>query len=147
MREFGFLRKLKKLTKIFKIIRSYMRDDESLFLTVLEEEALEALERYKKLGITNTEEIEDLLYHIRSYNEIPKALKGTSFEVLEKAQVTVKTNGVLEVEFTVSDGTTAEEIEAISKYIEYITEVEDQRAVERDFIFEHLKNLPLSFSL
>ena len=44
---------LRKLINLPKILKSYFKNDESLFLTILEDEVKEILDKYKKIGTQN----------------------------------------------------------------------------------------------
>ena len=75
---------------------------------------------FNKIGIGCTEEIQDLIYHIDSYIDLPHMLRETVYEEYLK-------NG--------------------EKLDEYFEELEKARAVEREYIFELMKKLPIGFEL
>ena len=75
---------------------------------------------FNKIGIGSTEEIQDLIFHIDSYLDLPNMLRKTVYEPYLK-------NG--------------------EKLDEYFEELEKARAVEREYIFELMKKLPIGFEL
>ena len=133
----------RKLINIPKILKSYFKNDESLFLTILEDEVNEILEKYKKLGTANTEGLEDLLFHIRSYIEIPESSKETCFKNMDNIEIEID-NDYVRVKGPKGKLPSKDELE---DYVNYLLDVEEQRAVEREFIFDHLKKVPFLFSL
>ena len=134
---------LRKLIKLPKILKSYFKRDESLFLTILEDEVNEILEKYKKIGTANTEGLEDLLFHIRSYVEIPQNLKDTCFKNMDNIEIEIDDKYV---RVTGPEGKLPSK-EEVEDYINYLLDVEEQRAVEREFIFDYLKKVPFLLSL
>ena len=111
-------RKLKKLIELIKC--ALFEDSRYFLLDVIKEEALQHLKTFNKIGVGSTEEIQDLIYHIDSYKEIPGILQNTIYKgYLEKGEM-------LE---------------------EYFHDMETHRAVERDHIFELMKKLPIGFEL
>ena len=110
----------KKVVKIFRLIKYSLQSPKYMALNVIKAEAEDCLYTFKKMGIGSVEDIEDLIYHINSYIEIPKILQSTVYAgYLEKGE----------------------------KLDEYFTDLETHRAVERDYIFEALKKLPIGFQL
>ena len=109
------MKRLKKLCRIFK----YLFTNRKYFtLSLLKAEAEDHLDTYYKIGVGNVEDIENLIFHIDSYMEIPHVLQTTIFKgYLEKGE----------------------------KLDEYFYELERMRAVERDYIFEAAKRLPIGF--
>ena len=89
-------------------------------LHLIREEAKDHLGTFNKIGVGATEDIQDLIYHIDSYLNLPKMLQNTVYK------------GYLE------NG---------EKFEEYFQDLETHRAVERDYIFELLKRLPIGFEL
>lgn len=87
-------------------------------LYLIREEAKDHLGMFNKIGVGYTEDIQDLIYHIDSYLNLPKMLQNTVYK------------GYLE------NG---------EKFEEYFKDLETHRAVERDYIFELLKRLPIGF--
>jgi hypothetical protein len=129
---------LKKFKKLCTLLRYFFVDEDSLFLYLLEQKAYECLEDCYKLDISFTEEIEDLIFHIKTYREIPHALSetkypqftGISIQDIAKRYKDKKLN-----------------MEQVEAYGDYLVEIEEQRALERDFIFEHAKVLTFGFKL
>ena len=123
----------KSILKFFRVIWYSLFDGELLVLHLLEEKTRECLKDCVNLNISNTEQLEDMLFHIKSYYEIPKVVKELKFPDLDIPNVkkVLRSN-----------------IDLIPKEVaEYLIEVEIQRAIERDFIFEHAKNLPFGFKM
>ena len=116
-------RVLSKFLKLMKLIGWYIADSENFLLHVIEEKALDTMENCEGLGIDKVEELQDLLFHIDSYYEIPWVVKETKFPDVELEELSAK------------------------EFFEFLTEVETQRAIERDFIFEHVKVLPIGFEI
>lgn len=131
----------KKLLKLPRLIKCYLSTNKSSLLLLIEEEAKDLLKQYGSIGTCNTEGIEDLLFHIRTYNEIPEIVKQTEFSTLGNLEVVYR-NGSLKV---FKNGNTVPTSKEIELYVKYLEEIEKQRAVERDFIFEKVKELPLGF--
>lgn len=134
---------LRKLFKLPKLLKCYFSKDRNALLALLEDEAQKLLKQYGEMGVCNIEGIEDLLFHIRTYHEIPEMLRATEFPMLKNIKFFFE-NGDIGVFRLGHKRPTVEELE---EYIKYIEEVERQRAVERDFIFEKAKELPLEFCL
>lgn len=137
------IRKIKRLPHLAKLLKSFLVGDSGALLALIEDEAKYLLEDCVNLGICNIEEIEDLLFHIKSYNEIPKVVKDMNFPDMRDIKFHYE-NGDIKLVEVGKEKPTVEELEA---YIKYIEEVERERAVERDFIFEKVKSLPLGFVL
>lgn len=139
----NILEKIKRLPRLIKLLQSYLMKDENALLILIEDEAKYVLKRYEEMGICNVEEIEDLLFHINSYSEIPQVVRDTEFPDIKEARFIFEKGCLKAVELGGEKPSAAE----IERYILYTEEVEKQRAVERDFIFEKVKNLPLGFLL
>lgn len=125
----------RKIRKVLSVIKYYWQDEETAVLHLLEDQALKYLDNCFELEIKNTEQIEDLIFHIRSYYEIPKVVKTLEFPDLKE----------INIKHLLKHGTKDKKV--AEQYIQYMTQVEKQRAVERDFIFEHAKTLPFGFKL
>lgn len=127
---------IKKIQRIFLIIKAYLFRNECAFLRIVENEALDYLESCEKLEVKNTEDVQDLLFHIRSYFDIPLALRTTMFSDIPIGfRLKLKMNKWVKVSGDSS---------VINRYIEYLTEIEKQRAVERTCILDCMKNVPFS---
>lgn len=112
-----------KFVKILKVLWWCLIDDENLILHLMEEKALKILKDCREMEINDVEELEDFIFHINTYYEIPFMVKEMRFPDWELDE--------LPPDYLAS----------------YIEEVETQRAVERDFIFEHAKVLSLGFDI
>ena len=139
----SIIEKIKRLPRLIRLLQSYLMKDENALLALIEDEAKDVLKRYEKMGICDTEEIEDPLFHIKSYSEIPQVVRDLDFPDIKEAKFIFEKGYLKAVELGKERPSAAE----IERYILYIEEVEKQRAVERDFIFEKVKNLPLGMVL
>ena len=127
------LRRLKKLLGIG--YRVLLGDDELLLLYFLENKALECIEDCKKMGIGDIEELENLIFHIHMYYEIPKALMEVKYSHLG--------NSLKEIIKKCNSPKCPKPL--ISEYVNFFTDIEIQRALERDIIFDLAKNLTFGF--
>ena len=102
----------RRVKKFFRLLKCALFNSKYFLLNVIKEEALEHLQTFDKLGIGSTEDIQDLIYHIDSYIELPNMLRKTIYEpYLKKGE----------------------------KLDLYMKELETHRAVEREYIFELMK--------
>lgn len=129
---------LRKIKKLFVLLRYFFEDEDSLFLYLLEQKAYECLEDCYKLDINFTEELEDLVFHIRTYREIPQILVETKYPEFR---------GISMKDVIKNFKNKKLPLEQVNKYGDYIVEVEEERAIERDFIFDHAKVLTFGFKL
>lgn len=106
--------------KFFRILKYALTERKYFLLYIIREEALEQLDTFNRIGVGMTEDIQDLIYHIDSYINLPEMLQNTTYK------------GYLE--------------EGL-KFQEYFEELEQMRALERDYIFELMKTLPIGFKL
>jgi len=127
-------RLFKKIFRVVLIIQGYLLKNECSFLRILEEEAMDYLESCSRIGVRNTEEIEDLIFHIRAYKDVPKILRSTVFTDIPKE---VETKMKRDIVFLLK-----RDESLLHRYTEYITEIEKQRAVERLYIIECMKSFP-----
>lgn len=127
-----------KTKRLLGIIKYFYKDEDTLFLYLLEKKALESMEDCAKLEVSTTEELEDLLFHINIYKEVPFALTETKYPKFKGLDVQDIIRKFKKDEMTLKE---------IEDYGDYLVEVETQRAVERDIIFDHAKVLPFGFSL
>lgn len=128
----------KKIKRLLSIIKYFFEDEDTLFFYLLEKKAYESMKDCAKLEVGSTEELEDLLFHLKIYKEIPMALTETKYPKFRGSSVKDV------IQRFKQDKMTLQEIE---EYGDYLVEVETQRAVERDIIFDHAKVLPFGFSL
>ena len=111
---------LKRVKRLLRIVEYAVTQPKCFILYLIKAEALEHLKTFNKIGIGCTEEIQDLIYHIDSYIDLPNMLRKTVYEeYLKKGE----------------------------KLDEYFEELEKARAVEREYIFELMKKLPIGFEL
>ena len=110
----------RKLKKFFRLAKYALTQRKNFTLYMIREEAKDHLKLFNRVGVGSTEDIQDLIYHINSYLELPHTLRFTKYEpYLKKGE----------------------------KLDEYFHELEISRAVERDYIFELMKRLPIGFEL
>ena len=108
------------IKKILKLLKYAVTKRKYFLLYLIREEALEHLNTFNKIGVGYTEDIQDLIYHIDSYINLPQILQNTTYKgYLEKGEM----------------------------FEEYFQDLETHRAVERDYIFELMKHLPIGFQL
>lgn len=126
----------RKLKKAVLVIYYYFKDSDNLLLYLMYFKALEILNSCYKLSVRNTEDLEDLIFHIRAYLDIPRAL--TEFKYPEFKGLNIK--DILKK----YKRKKLKKDEAL-RFTDYLQDVERQRAVERDFIFENAKILTFGF--
>lgn len=108
----------KRMRRLWRIIKYAITKRKSFTLYLLRAEAEEYLKVFDKLDVKSTEDIQDLIFHIDSYLDLPNMLRKTMYEeYLKKGE----------------------------KFEEYFHDLEKMRAVERDYIFEIMKRLPIGF--
>ena len=108
----------RKAKKLFRLLKCALFNSRYFLLNVIKEEALDHLKTFNKVGVGSTEDIQDLIYHIDSYIDLPNMLRRTIYEpYLQKGE----------------------------KLDLYMKELETHRAVEREYIFELMKTLPIGF--
>ena len=129
----------KKIKKLWIILKFFFEDEDNLFLHLIEMKAMESLEDCITLGVSSTEEIEDLLFHLRLYYDIPESLIETKYPQFKgwNWQEIIK-------EYKRSEVLPVELVEVFS---DFIIDVETERALEREIIFEHAKCLSFGFKL
>jgi hypothetical protein len=129
---------LKKIKRLWKIIRYFFKDEDGLFFYLMELKAYKCLDECYKLHIRHTEELEDLIFHLKSYYSIPDVVAVTKYP--EFKGISIKEA----VEFYKKKKLPIEEVKRFGDYLE---EIEEMRAVERDFIFDYAKILTFGFTL
>lgn len=110
----------RKLVKLFRIIKYALTQRKNFTLLLIRAEAQDHLKTFNRIGVGSTEDIQDLIFHIDSYIDLPNMLRRTVYEPYLK------------------EG---------EKLDEYFFELEKARAVEREYIFELAKKLPIGFEL
>lgn len=133
-----FKRLLRKLKQVFCIIGVLFTKSRSPFLRTLKYEVENYLEDCCNSGTKSIEELQDLLFHINSYFEIPEATRITMFPDMKYGFKLILFGynfyKYLNRKFP-------------SLYVKYVQEVEKQRAVERFYIMELLKYFPFESEL
>ena len=128
----------KKIKKFFTIVKYYFTDEDNLFMYLLKAKAFECMNDCYKLDVSRTEELEDLVFHIDAYLSIPEALISINYPEFKN----VKVRDI--IKRYKSHNITLDEVK---KYGNFLIDIEVQRNIERDFIFEHAKCLPFGFHL
>lgn len=128
----------RKIKKLVSIIRYFFEDEDLLLLYLLRMKALECMNDCSKLEVRNTEELEDLVFHIDTYIDIPLALTETAFSDFKNVSVQDVIKKFKRNKMSIQE---------IEKYGDYLIAVETHRALERDLIFDHAKVLPFGFTL
>lgn len=128
----------RKIKKLCSIIKYYFEDEDTLFLYLLKAKALECMNDCKRLEVSSTEELEDLIFHIDTYISIPCTLVETKYPAFGNTSVQDVIKRFKNDRMSIKD---------IEKYGDFLIDIETHRAVERDCIFDHAKKLPFGFSL
>ncbi len=128
----------RKVKKLYQIIKYYFEDEENLFLHLMEVKAYETLETCYNLDVTMTEEIEDFIFHIRTYYDIPEIVASTKYPDLKNMDLETMIKKYKKGKLVMAD---------VMRFADFLEEVETQRAVERDIIFEQAKMLSFGFKL
>ena len=128
---------LSRIRKFFQIVYYYFTDSDNLLLHLMEIKAQDILKRCFKLSVRNTEELEDLIFHIKTYKEIPRILLATRYPEFE---------GLFNIKSMLKKYKKKQlSVAELFLYEDYVLDVEKQRAIERDFIFESAKSLTFGF--
>lgn len=125
----------KRVFKFLRFVKYYLEDSESIILRLMEDRAKQALKDCTTLEISDIEELENLVFHIKTYYDIPRAVKETKFPNVKDLDLKKLVEGNIE------------DLNETEEFMEYMSEVELQRTIERDFIFEHAKALPFGFQV
>lgn len=129
---------LQKVKNLWSIIKYFFEDEDTLFLHLLKMKAYKSLEDCKRLEVSCTEELEDLIFHINIYMEVPSALIETKYPDFKGLSIQKVIKKFKEDKMSLKE---------IQDYGDFLVDIETQRAVERDIIFDHAKSLPFGFSL
>ena len=128
----------RQIKKLWNIIKYFYKDEDNLLLHLMEMKANECLEDCTALEVADVEELEDMLFHIKIYYEIPKALIETKYPEFEGENMSNIIRKFKEGIMTLDD---------VDMYADFLTDVENQRALERDIIFDQAKILTFGFKL
>ena len=126
----------RKVKKLWALLKYFFTDEDNLFLHLLEMKAYETLEACFNLDVSMTEEVEDFIFHIQSYYDIEESLIETRFPQF-------KGKDIAKVMKEYKEGKLNEK--ETDDLIIFTENVERQRAVERDIILEHAKDLTFGF--
>ena len=127
-----------KIKRLFGIVKRFFRDEDELVFYLMEQKALKCLDECYKLKISMTEELEDLIFHIRTYRDIPRVISEIKYPEFKGKDITVL---MKELDKKLIP------IESAERALKYIAEVEKSRAVERDCIFDGARVLTFGFNI
>ena len=127
---------LRKIKKLCAILRCFFKDEDNLFLCLFEIKAYECLDECFKLGVGSTEELEDLIFHIKAYKEIPNIIRELKYPEFKDVSLNELVKKYKNRKMSLKE---------VEQYGNFLLEIEENRAVERDFIFEHAKTLTFGF--
>lgn len=129
---------LKKFRKLFLILWYFCKDSDNLLLYLMKMKAYEVLEGCYKLSVRNTEDLEDLLFHVKTYLEIPIALIELKYPELKDINIDKILKKYKKRKLSKDEAL---------RFTNFLLDVEKQRAIERDFIFEGAKILTFGFEI
>lgn len=129
---------LRKLKKLWVVLKYFFTDEDNLLLHLIELKAYESLNDCLVLEVSSTEEIEDLLFHIRLYYDIPDNLVETKYPQFKGLSLGKAIKSYKENKMNIND---------LEEFADFMVEVETERAVERDIILEQAKCLSFGFRL
>lgn len=129
---------LRKIKKLLNIIKYFFEDEDNLLLHLMELKAYETLEDCMSLEVSMTEEIEDFIFHIRTYYDIPESIAATKYPDLKNMDISYLVKEYKKGKLS---------IEEVMEFADFLEDVEKQRAIEREIIFEHAKVLTFGFKL
>lgn len=127
-----------KIKRLFGFIKRFLKDEDELVFYLMEQKALRCLDECFKLKIGMTEELEDLIFHIRTYREIPKVIAEIKYPEFKNDEISVLMKKLDRKLIPV---------ERAERALNYISAVEKARAVERDCIFDGARVLTFGFNL
>ena len=128
----------RKIKKLCSIIKYFFEDEDNLLLHLMEIKAYESLEDCVTLEVRMTEEIEDLIFHIKTYYDIPESIAETRYPEMKD----------IDIPWLIKEYKSGKlDMRDVMRFADYMGEVETQRALERDIIFDHAKNLAFGFKL
>ena len=128
----------KRLKKLWSIIKYFYEDEDLLFLYLLKDKALKCMEDCATLDVSSIEELEDIIFHINTYFNIPSALIEIKYQEFRNLSVQDVIRKFKKNKLSIKE---------VQKYGDFLIDVETQRMLERDIIFDHAKSLPFGFSL
>lgn len=129
---------IKKIKRLLRLIWYYFTDDEFLFFHLMRWKACDCLDDCFKLDVRSTEELEDLILHLDIYKELPTAL--TELEYPQFKQMNIKD--------LIEDYKKGKKsIKDVDDFSNFLVDLETQRAIERDIIFDLAKSLTFGFKM
>ena len=70
---------LRKVKKLWNILKFFVIDEDNLLLHLIELKARESLWDCASLGVSSTEDIEDLIFHLQAYYSISDVIAATKY--------------------------------------------------------------------
>lgn len=129
---------IKKIKRLFWLVWYFFTDEEFLFFHLMKCKACDCLDDCYKLDVRSTEELEDLILHINIYKDLPEVL--VEVEYPQYKQVKIK-------DMVQEYKKGSKKIEDIEDFSNFLVDLETQRALERDIIFDLAKNLTFGFRM
>lgn len=128
----------RRIKKLWYILKYFFTDEDHLLLHLIEMKAYETLKDCAAIGVGMTEEVEDLIFHIRTYYDIPETIATTKYPDLKEIDIPKMMKRYKSSQVDLAE---------VIKFADFLEDVEKQRSVERDIIFEHAKALSFGFRL
>ena len=129
---------LRKIKKLWAILRYFFTDEDNLLLHLIEMKAYESLNDCAVLEVGSTEDIEDLIFHVKTYYDIPDSIALTKYPHLK---------GVSIPKMMVSYKKGKASMSEVLEFTDFLNDIEVQRAIEREIIFDRVKGLSFGFRL
>lgn len=129
---------IKKIKRLLRLIYFFIVDEEFLFFHLMKWKAQDCIEDCCKLEVDQTEELEDLILHVCIYEELPNVVSEVQYPQFKG----LKVQNLIE-EYK-KGNKTLKEVDAFS---DFLVEIETQRAIERDIIFDLAKSLTFGFKM
>ena len=129
---------LRKVKKLWNILKFFVTDEDNLLLHLIELKARESLWDCASLGVSSTEDIEDLIFHLQAYYSIPDVIAATKYPYFKGVNISKMMKNYKKGNAKIKD---------VVEFAEFLNDVEVQRAVEREIIFDRVKGLGFGFKL
>lgn len=129
---------LRKIKKLWAILRYFFTDEDNLLLHLIEMKAYESLNDCAALEVGSTEDIEDLIFHVKTYYDIPNSIALTKYPHLKGVDIS---------KMMVSYKKGRAPMSEVLEFTDFLNDIEVQRAIEREIIFDRVKGLSFGFRL
>ena len=129
---------LRKIVNLWYVLKYFFTDEDNLLLHLIEKKAYESLSDCALLEVGMTEEIEDLIFHIQTYYDIPDSIALTKYPDFKGIDIPKMMRKYKDGKAT---------LEEVVRFTDFLDEIEVQRAVEREIIFDRVKGLSFGFRL